>query len=433
MKQGLESMKMLRGLSAVALVWMGLSGQVLAANLFNAAPATPEETARLADPRAARQTLLSLDAAVLDDAIHNVADDEAADRATRALRRGGEVDLPLFAGKSVHLRRQGVEAGPDGGVIWSGTVDGGGGAILVVAQGTVAGFVESGGHHYLIDPAGGHRHVLRELKASAFPKDRHIARPDKPVAPKTPVAPAAPEATSVVYVDLLVAYTAAAKASMTSSGATVPQMVDRDIAIMNRGLAASSLPFRMRRVGMAGVSSTYNENTASPTQPLSDLTSSNVANFAAIRSKRNTVHADMVALYIRQNPINYCGVAWVNVPPSASWAFGVVDAYCVGTVTLAHELGHAMGLNHDRYVEAPASAAYYNYGFVSTAGNFRDIMSYSDKCQAVLHRDCPVLTYYSKPEKTINGVRAGIPKGTSGAADASRWLREKAAIIAAFR
>jgi hypothetical protein len=92
-----------------------------------------------------------------------------------------------------------------------------------------------------------------------------------------------------------------------------------------------------------------------------------------------------------------------------------------------------MGLHHDRYVEPAAPASSYNYGFVSTAGNFRDIMSYSTKCRTVLGRDCPISTYYSKPTKTINGVAAGVPKGVSGAADASRWLNEHRGVVAKFR
>lgn len=417
--------------AAAALLLM--AGSASAAALFQPVPATPQEQARGADARAARQTMLSLDAAVLAEAIHDAAADQQADRASRSAARTGEVDIPLFAGRSVHVRRSAAVAEEGGGLIWSGSIDGGGNAILVVNHGTVAGFIESGGRQYLIDPAGGARHVLRDLKQSGFPRDRHLPRPAASRGSEEPAGPAEATAEATSYVDVLFAFTTAARNTMTSGGATVAQMIDRDVAIMNRGMAASGVPIRVRRAGIMAVTASYSENTADAVQPLYDLTSGANANFASIRSKRNSVRADLVAMYIRQNPINYCGVAWVNLPPTASYGYGVVDAYCLGTVTLAHELGHTMGLHHDRYVEPAASASAYNYGYVSTNGNFRDIMSYSDKCYAVLRRDCPVETYYSKPGKSINGVRAGIPKGSAGAADAARWLTEKAATVARFR
>jgi hypothetical protein len=220
-----------------------------------------------------------------------------------------------------------------------------------------------------------------------------------------------------VTVNVLVAYTARAKTYMTAGGATVAQIVDRDIAIVNRGMVNSAVPMVLKRVGLTAVSSTYNENLGGDAaQPLYDVSYGTNANFPAIRTARNTLKADLVALYIRQQPIHYCGVAWLNVPtPQAAWAFGAVDSYCYGTVTLAHELGHTMGLYHDRYVHPAAPASVYNYGYVSTAGNFRDIMSYSNKCYAVLGHDCPVSTYYSSPLKVINGKPAGIKQGVAGA------------------
>ena len=117
----------------------------------------------------------------------------------------------------------------------------------------------------------------------------------------------------------------------------------------------------------------------------------------------------------------------------AAYGFAAVDAACIGSVTLAHELGHAMGLHHDRYVEPQAGTSVYNYGFVSTGGGFRDIMSYPNKCYDRLSRDCTLKTYFSSPDKTYNGRRAGRPRGTKGAADATRWLKRKRETVAGFR
>ncbi len=415
------------GLAGLAMLMPVQAG---AADLFTAAP--KPESAR-ADVRVAREQFVAINPSVLSAEIHNMADDATANRVARSQSLAGDVSLPLFSGKSVRLHRSGVEAGQDGGVIWTASVEGGGNAVLVVENNTVAGFLEVAGHQYLIDPAGGGLHTIRELRMSALPKDVHVKIPAA-AARQAASAPLAEATTTTSYIFLLAAYTAKAKADITAKGATVQQIVDRDIAVVNLGFTASGLPMRLRRAGIVAVSSSYSEDTVDGNQPLYDITSGTKANFPTIRSQRTSLRADLVAMYVRRKAYTYCGVAWVNGPtPVPDYGFGVVDSHCAGTVTLAHELGHTMGLHHDRYVEPAAPASSYSYGFVSTAGNFRDIMSYSAKCRATLGRDCPIYTYYSKPTKTINGVAAGVPKGVSGAADASRWLLERATTIARFR
>ena len=69
----------------------------------------------------------------------------------------------------------------------------------------------------------------------------------------------------------------------------------------------------------------------------------------------------------------YCGLAWVlgGGFGDADYGFSVINARCQGSLSLAHQLGHNMGLHHDRYVESKASTAVYNYGYVNIAGRFR--------------------------------------------------------------
>jgi hypothetical protein len=129
----------------------------------------------------------------------------------------------------------------------------------------------------------------------------------------------------------------------------------------------------------------------------------------------------------------YCGIAWVLYPSlNPAYGFSAVNAGCQGTTTLAHELGHNMGLYHDRYVEPAASSANYNYGYVNIAGKFRTIMSYPNKC-AANGVACTRITYYSTPLKSYNGRAVGIAAGSAGAADAARLLRVNRTGVAAFR
>ena len=91
-----------------------------------------------------------------------------------------------------------------------------------------------------------------------------------------------------------------------------------------------------------------------------------------------------------------------------------------------------MSLRHDRYVETATDASVYNYGYVSLAGKFRDIMSYNSLCAANAVA-CTRINYFSTPLKTYNGYPIGIPQGTTGAADAARKITESKNIIAGFR
>ena len=344
------------------------------------------------------------------------------------------LDVELFDGRLATLALTGSSRNPDGTMVWTATAGSDGYAALSIAGDKVVGVIESGGKTYMIDPAEDGSHVLREIKPSSFKRDKHIKRPAVSGLLPTVTSQALAEARSTqTFVDLLAAYTSDAEAHLTAGGATMAQVVDRDIAIVNRGMTSSGIPITIRRAGLKAVSSTYNENTADVVKPLYDLTSGTNANFASIRNERNFVSADLVTLYVLQRPQNYCGVAWVNVPtPVSQYGFAVVDAACAGSVALAHELGHAMGLNHDRYVSSNATQA-NNYGFVSVTGNFRDIMSYPNKCYDRLNRDCALKVYYSSPNKIINGRRAGRSSDKPNPANATRWLKRKRDIISGFR
>jgi hypothetical protein len=365
------SAKLSRHAAALLLAGALTTGPSFAASLLNPA-AGPAEARKAGDTITLRQRLVSLDIDLLATQIHPANLDRSPERAANSRRLGGRVSVDLFDGLAVELQRSDVEAGEDGGVVWSADAPGQGYAILALAGNKLVGVIETAGRRFLIEPAGRGLHRLREVDVSAYPKDRHIERPDKAEESLPPL-----RAVTIAYFDLLVAYTAKAKATLISGGASLGQAIDLEIAIVNRGLKNSGVPARVRRAGTIAVSPAYDEDTpADPVQPLYDITFNSNANFAAIRARRTTVAADLVALYIDRTPTPYCGVAWVNYPvPAEAYGFGAVDADCWGSVTLAHELGHTMGLFHDRYVEPAAPASQHDFGYVSIPGNFRTIMS----------------------------------------------------------
>ena len=388
-------------------------------------------TAAPNDPKVLRQRLVTVDAATLAAQLLPPAMDLAADRVSRSSSLEGIVSIDLFQGRSVVLRRKAVEESLEGGIVWTGNTGTQGYGILVINGNRITGAIEMGGRHYLIDPvAGGPSHLLREVNSEAYPRDIHINPPARPTRQgvTTSQSPTVSTATTNTVVRLLAVYTARAKTILGTPG----DKISLDVAIVNQGMINSGIPLRISLVKVGTVKTTYNEQAAADSaKPLYDLTSGINANFPAIRTMRNDVAADLVTMYLDRP--EYCGIAWVLYPSlNAAYGFSAVNANCQGTATLAHELGHNIGLYHDRYVEVAAGSAKYNYGYVNLAGKFRTIMSYPDKC-TTYGVTCTRITYYSTPLKSYNGRPVGIAAGSAGAADASRVLRENRAGVAAFR
>ena len=94
------------------------------------------------------------------------------------------------------------------------------------------------------------------------------------------------------------------------------------------------------------------------TGPCFGIGNSNAVKFKNLRTKRNTVDADLVVLMRKKGAA--CGIAWqpdLNGNLAAAddiYGFSVVTSTkggvynCIEANTFAHETGHNQGLNHDR-------------------------------------------------------------------------------------
>ena len=110
-----------------------------------------------------------------------------------------------------------------------------------------------------------------------------------------------------------------------------------------------------------------------------------------------------------------------------------------------NELGHNMGLLHDRYqatTETEESIEGWHYGYVNQrafepgapeSARWRTIMSYAVQCEEILGEEayCPRLAYFSNPRLTYNGDPMGVSAnnpstGVDGPADAVRTAQRKA-------
>ena len=115
-------------------------------------------------------------------------------------------------------------------------------------------------------------------------------------------------------------------------------------------------------------------------------------------------------------------------------------------MTFAHELGHNMGLRHDRYASGVPRTG-FRYGYVNQrafepgapeTARWRTIMAYNSQCGRVGGFHCARLPYFSNPEVTYDGDPMGVPvdhpsTSADGPADAVRGLNERREITANFR
>ena len=175
-----------------------------------------------------------------------------------------------------------------------------------------------------------------------------------------------------------------------------------------------------------------------------------------VHELRDLYAADLVHLLVGRNDY-FCGVANDILEQEEDGtfndsAFGITVDGC-GGLTFAHELGHNMGLRHDRYQVLRNEARRdsidgYNYGYVNQrmfrpgapeSARWRTVMAYDAQCHDSLDGFwCPKILYFSNPDLTYNGDLLGVPVnhlsgGADGPAHAARTLNENRQVVANFR
>ena len=102
---------------------------------------------------------------------------------------------------------------------------------------------------------------------------------------------------------------------------------------------------------------------------------------------RDAHQADLVVLLV--NDGEFCGLGYLMETPAKSfapWGFSLVNWECAtGNYSLAHEMGHNMGSEHDRANAGGLGSYSYSFGYQAPDRSFRTIMAYD--CPAGLSSD----------------------------------------------
>ncbi|MCX5401466.1 M12 family metallo-peptidase [Streptomyces sp. NBC_00102] len=155
---------------------------------------------------------------------------------------------------------------------------------------------------------------------------------------------------------------------------------------------------------------------------------------ATARQRRDRYGADLVTLVVDASGRG--GGTGDYTPDltaaSDAYAYAVVDVQGIALDSASHEIGHNLGLAHDRTTVADGSEGAmevsstrpYNTGWVTEDGAYYTIMAYRSSCG----EHCRRVSRFSSAEGTWKGRRLG-----DAANDSARVLRETMPIVAGYR
>ncbi|MHB8912116.1 MAG: reprolysin-like metallopeptidase [Lysobacter sp.] len=390
----------------------------------------------------------------------------------------GVMEITTPSGEALKFRYERHVEHSSGDLTWVGRLQGGQQSdevILTFGDKAVFGSISQPGKPPLrLTMSGGGSWLVETDPAKIANIDNDATRPSKPdylIPPKsadgrrlvsdTPfVSPAATPvmvssgATATTVVDVLIGYTPGFAAA--NNGAPLTRL-NNMVETTNQAYINSGVDSRARLVHAMQVDYPDNTDNGNALEEMTGFRAPSTrttpaAAFNALRAAREQYGADLVSLVRKFNtPENSgCGIAWLIGGGQSGIAnsdeyFGYsvvsdgIDSdsdgknYFCREETLAHELGHNMGSQHDAIaaqgsdglLNANEYGAYpYSFGYKTAvdAGNFYTVMAYGDKGQTSYR------TFSNSQSTYCGGQLCG-----ASSADNARSLRQTIPLISSFR
>lgn len=391
-------------------------------------------------------------AAEVDRRPDHVADRRPMDFSPELLRFRRNLAADLGTGQDVQFLG-GVIEGSGDNFTWRGRIrdrDGlEGPATLTVLGSRVSGSFYLEGEHYVLSTNRNGQTWLDRLDPSVMPPAHPPGGPaTEPVsfsalanrvdlgAAPAPAetdaneAPMGSESSDGAVLDIVMFYSRGAyeKRSEYSDEAALRLAIRNSVDRTNTALANSKVSARMRLVGLFPSDLTEADESV---KDLHNLRSDEQAN-----ELRERYSADFASLVTANT--DFCGWGWLSTfytsDFSSPYTWVSANGACLNGATLAHELGHNMGLYHDD-VASPRtdengdpvpSVEPFAWGHFEKS-EFLTVMAYHSSCG----RNCRQLGQFSDPD--INDPASGLPTGRPDLANNAEVLRRYAPDVEQWR
>lgn len=222
-------------------------------------------------------------------------------------------------------------------------------------------------------------------------------------------------------IDVLIAYTTAAKTAWggasQSNSFIATAITNFNNALQNSGVSNTSI-----NLVYSGEIS-YTESGSLSTD-LPRFRNNNDGFMDDVHTLRTTYGADICAL-VTSSPTNTCGLGYLNTVPgnyTSNAAYSATVFSCVvSNYSMAHEMGHNMGLRHDWYVDPLTSPCSNHHGYTNrtaitlgtsstSSQRWRTIMAYNDECSDTGF-NCSRINRWANPSVNYNTQPTGIAIG----------------------
>lgn len=243
-------------------------------------------------------------------------------------------------------------------------------------------------------------------------------------------------------IDVMIIYTSAASTAWggtsQSNSYTATAITNFNNALTNSGITNVT----MNLVYSGVISYTESGNLSTDLSRLRATADGYMDNVHALRT---TYGADLVSL-VTSTPTNTCGLGYLNTSATnyvATSGFNAVLYNCaVSNYSLAHELGHNMGLRHDWYVDTSTTPCSHHHGYTNKVAitngtaatstqKWRTIMAYNDECTNA-GISCTRVNRWANPVVNYNSSPTGIAIGNTNPSNEAFAFARFACVVAGF-